>query len=88
MAFTLTAARISHNFSQGLGGAVDLGERLAALLQVLIARVDVGLHRERRVIVTRPLADDRDRDSCAVDPGDLCQPRGPDGEGQAEGQAR
>jgi hypothetical protein len=24
----------------------------------------------------------------AVDPGDLCQPSGPDGEGQAEGQAR
>jgi hypothetical protein len=24
----------------------------------------------------------------AVDPGDLCQPSGPDGEGQARGQAR
>jgi hypothetical protein len=24
----------------------------------------------------------------AVDPGDLCQPSGPDGEGQVEGQAR
>jgi hypothetical protein len=28
-------------------------------LQVLLARVDVGLLRERRVIVTRPLADDQ-----------------------------
>ena len=34
---------------------VDLGERLTALLQVLVACVDVGLHREGRVIVTRHL---------------------------------
>jgi hypothetical protein len=47
--------------SQVLSDLVNAGERLGTLLQVLIARVDVGLHGERDVVVTRPLADDRDR---------------------------
>ena len=41
--------------------ALNAGERLGALLQVLVARVDVGLHGERGVVVPRPLADDGDR---------------------------
>ena len=44
-----------------LSDLVNLGERGLAALQVFLARVDVGLLRERRVIVTGPLADDRDR---------------------------
>jgi len=52
---------ISHNFSESLGDLVDAGERPGALLQVLVARVDVGLHGERGVVVPRPPADDGDR---------------------------
>ncbi len=51
-------------FSQFLTALSDLvnpGQRGLAALQVLLAGVDVGLLGERRVIVTRPLADDRDR---------------------------
>jgi hypothetical protein len=48
-------------FLRVLSDLVNPGERGLAALQVLLARVDVGLLRERRVIVTRPLADDRDR---------------------------
>ena len=59
MAFTLVRGRVSHNLSQDLDNTVDLGERLTALLQVVVTRVDVGLHRERRVVVTCPLADDQ-----------------------------
>ena len=44
-----------------LSDLVNLGERGLPALQVFLARVDVGLLRERRVIVTGPLADDRDR---------------------------
>lgn len=32
---------------------VDLGQRLTALLQVVVARVDIGLHGERRVLCLR-----------------------------------
>jgi hypothetical protein len=42
---------------------VNLGERLATLFQVLLARVDIGLHRERGVVMPRPLADDGDGDA-------------------------
>ena len=48
-------------FLTALGDLVNPCERGLAPLQVLLARVDVGLLRERRVIVTGPLADDRDR---------------------------
>jgi len=48
-------------FLTALSDLVNPGERGLPPLQVLLARVDVGLLRERRVIVTRPLADDRDR---------------------------
>ena len=44
-----------------LSDLVDLGERGLALLEVLLARVDVGLLGERRVVMTCPLADNRDR---------------------------
>jgi hypothetical protein len=42
---------------------VNLGQRLTTLLQVVVASVDVGPHRERGVIVACPLADDGDRDA-------------------------
>ena len=48
-------------FSQALRDLVNLGERGLASLQVLVAGMDVGLLGERRVVVTRLLADDRDR---------------------------
>jgi hypothetical protein len=51
----------SHNFSQPLSDLVNPGERGLASLQIFLVRVDVGLLRERRVIVARPLADDRYR---------------------------
>ena len=44
-----------------LSDLVNLGERGLASLQVLVARMNVGLLGERRVVMTRPLADDRDR---------------------------
>jgi hypothetical protein len=44
-----------------LSDLVNPGERSLAPLQIFLARVDVSLLRERRVIMTRPLADDRDR---------------------------
>ena len=47
----MSAGLISHNFSQFLGDLVDAGECLGALFQVLVARVDVGLHGERGVVV-------------------------------------
>jgi hypothetical protein len=59
----LARGPVSHNLSQDLGNLVNLGERLAALLQFVVARVDVGLHGERGVVVPGPLADDRDRDA-------------------------
>jgi hypothetical protein len=68
MAFSLVWGRVSHNLSHHLNDAVDLGERLTALLQIVVARVDIGLHRERRVIVARPLTGDRDRDSVRPSP--------------------
>ena len=60
MAFSLAEGHISHNLSQELSDLVNLGERLTALLQVVIAGVDVGPHRERGVIVACPLADNGD----------------------------
>ena len=51
----------SHNFSQPLSDLANSGERGLASLQVFLVRVDVGLLRERRVIVARPLSDDRYR---------------------------
>src|SRR3984957_18424202 len=42
--------RISHNLSRDLDDVMDLGQRLTALLQVVVGRVNVGLHGERRVI--------------------------------------
>jgi len=44
-----------------LSDLMDLGECGLAALQVFLARVDVGLLCERRVVVTSPLADDGDR---------------------------
>jgi hypothetical protein len=55
MVRALSPGQISHNLSQDLAETMDLGQRLAALLRVLVAGVDVGLHRERRVVVCRPL---------------------------------
>ena len=46
-----------------LGDLVDAGERPGPLAQVLVASVGVGPHRERGVVVARPLADDGDRDA-------------------------
>jgi hypothetical protein len=54
---------MSHNLSQELGDLVNLGQRLTVLLQIVVAGVDVGPHRERGVIVACPLADDGDRDA-------------------------
>jgi hypothetical protein len=54
-----TACRLT--FLTVLSDLVNPGGRGLAPLQVLLARVDVGLLRERRVIVTSPLADNRDR---------------------------
>src|ERR1039457_5597608 len=50
-------------FLTALSDLVNPGERGTALPQVVIARVDVGPLGESRVIVTGPLADDRDRDA-------------------------
>jgi hypothetical protein len=44
-----------------LSDLVNPGECGLAALQVFLARVDVGLLRECRVVVPGPLADDRDR---------------------------
>jgi len=54
---------ISHNLSQELGDLVNAGQGTAALLQVRAARVDVGALDERSIVVSRPLADDGDRDA-------------------------
>jgi hypothetical protein len=43
---------------------MDTRERPGPLHQVLVARVDVGLHRERGVVMPRPPADDGDRNAC------------------------
>jgi hypothetical protein len=48
-------------FLTALSDLVNLGEGGLAALQVLVARMDVGLLGERRVVMARPLADDRDR---------------------------
>src|SRR6516165_5497405 len=53
-------AAVSH-FLTALDDLVDSGERRLASLQVVIAGVDVGLLRKRRVVVPGPLADDGDR---------------------------
>ena len=46
--------------SRTLGDLVDAGEGSAALLQVVVARVDVGALGKRGVVMPRPLADDGD----------------------------
>ena len=51
-----------------------------------VARVRSGLAPPASTVLRIPLRGTRLRR--AVDPGDLCQPSGPDGEGQAKGQAR
>ena len=51
MASSYVWGHISHNFSQLLGDLVDAGKRPGDLPQVLVARVDIGLHRERGVVV-------------------------------------
>ena len=43
-----------------IGDLVNAGEGPAALLQVVVARVDVGALGERGVVVACPLADDGD----------------------------
>ena len=48
-------------FLTALSDLVNPGERGLASLQVFLARVNVSLLRERRVVVTGPLADDGDR---------------------------
>ena len=63
MAFSLARGHVSHNLSQELSDLVNLGERLTALLQVVVAGVDLGPHRERGVVVPCPLADDGDGDA-------------------------
>jgi hypothetical protein len=45
---------------------VDLRQRGPALVQVVVAGVDVGLLRERRVVVPGSLADDGDRHACVL----------------------
>jgi hypothetical protein len=45
---------------------VNPGKCGLAPLQVFLVRVDVSLLRERRVVVTGPLADDRDRHACVL----------------------
>jgi hypothetical protein len=45
-------------FLTALSDLVNPGERDLAPLQVFLARVNVCLLRERRVVVTSPLADD------------------------------
>jgi len=49
--------------SHELGDLVNLGQGLTSLLEVVVAGVDVGPHRERGVVVACPLADDGDRDA-------------------------
>src|ERR1700751_5787953 len=44
VAFTLVTGRFSRNLSQLLDDAVNPGQRPATLPQVVVARVDVGLH--------------------------------------------
>jgi hypothetical protein len=51
-----------------------------------VRRALSGLASPASTVLRIPLRGTRLRR--AVDPGDLCQPSGPDGEGQAEGQAR
>ena len=46
-------------FLTALSDLVNPGERGLASLQVFLARVNVSLLRERRVVVTGPLADDQ-----------------------------
>lgn len=53
----------SHNFSQELGDLVNAGECPAALVEVWAARVDVGALGEGGIVVTCPLADNRDWDA-------------------------
>lgn len=45
MASALAWGRGSHNFFKLLGDPMDAGERLGALLQVLVASADVDLTR-------------------------------------------
>jgi hypothetical protein len=66
VAFSLAADHVSHNLSHELGDLVNLGQRLTSLLQVVVAGVDVGPHRERGVRGARPPADDGDRDVCPL----------------------
>jgi hypothetical protein len=62
-------------FLTALSDLVNLGQRGAALLQVVIARVDVGPLGEHRVVVTRPLADDGDRDARVLTGNRRCSDR-------------
>ena len=52
---SLSRGLTSHNFSQALSDLVNPGQRGLASLQVFLARVDVGLLRERRVVVAAHL---------------------------------
>ncbi len=54
------ASAASAALSQDLSDLVNPGECLTALGQVVVARVEVGLHRERGVVVLCPPADDGD----------------------------
>src|SRR5512132_4321311 len=52
--FYLPRASASHNLSQLLGDLVNASKGPAALLQVIVARVDVGALGERGVVVPCP----------------------------------
>jgi len=65
-------------------GCADRRERVTGARPV--RRALSGLAPPASTVLRIPLRGTRLRR--AVDPGDLCQPSGPDGKGQAEGQAR
>jgi hypothetical protein len=58
-----TEAAASHSFSQLPSDLMEAAQRLPSLLQVIGARVDIGSLGECGVVMTRPLAHDRDRNA-------------------------